>query len=354
MSVPEPNDNERERLAAFIDAAKARNVADDSIVALLKHKGWSERRIYQAFASYYEGALGTPLPERGARIEYASDAFLYLLAFISLGAWAFSAGYVFDALIDRWIPSGLESAYQLSAFRSEVAGELATIIVALPIFAFVSRTIAAGISRRPEMADSGVRKWLTYVALVLAAMCLIGDGIWFVTSFLTGDLTLRFVLKALVLVVLAGGIFTYYLSTVRGQAVEPRRDRRYGALALGVAGLALVFGFFDVGTPAHAREVALDDRRVRSLVEIAERVHEDFTNNHRKTPAPYLDELNIPPIDLLDPVTKVPYEYRLLGGSYFQLCATFTQSEQAEGGYATYQHGPGRTCFQRDAAHVPN
>jgi hypothetical protein len=92
MGVPEPGEGERERLAAFIDAAKGRNVADDFIVALLEHKGWSERRVYTAFAAYYERALGTPLPERGARIEYASDAFLYLLAFMSLSAWAFAAG----------------------------------------------------------------------------------------------------------------------------------------------------------------------------------------------------------------------------------------------------------------------
>jgi hypothetical protein len=350
--VPEPSDGERDRLGAFIDAAKARDVADDFIVALLKHKGWSERRVYGAFASYYERTLNVSLPERGARIEYASDAFLYLLAFISLGAWAFAAGYVFDALIDRLIPSGLDSAYVEASFRTQVAGELATILVALPIFAWVSRTISAGISRRPEMADSGVRKWLTYVALVITAMCLIGDGIWFLTSFLTGDLSLRFVLKTLVLVVLAGSIFTYYLSTVRGEALEPRRDRAYGALGVGLAALALVLGFFNVGTPAQARDIALDDRRVASLVTIAGRLHEKWSDNHRAPAPANLSGLNLQPDDLVDPQTQRPYEYRALGGTTYELCAVFSQSEPPLL-HANYKHGRGRACFRRDAADNP-
>jgi hypothetical protein len=348
VSVPEPNEGERDRLGTFIDAAKSQNVTDDFIVTLLKHKGWSERRIYQAFAVYYERVLGTTLPERGARIEYASDAFLYLLAFISLTAWAFATGYVFDALIDRWIPSGLDNSYATMSFRSAVAGALATILVALPIFAFVSRSIAAGISRRPEMADSGVRKWLTYIVLVIAAICLIGDGVALLTSFLTGELTLRFVLKAFVLVLLAGSIFTYYLSTVRGEAVAPRRDRAYGTFGLGLAALALGFGFFGVGTPAHARDVTMDDRRIGSLVTIVARVRSDFVNKHLTTVPATLEGLGLLPETLLDPETKQPYEYRTLGGSAFEVCATFVQSESVS--YPTYRHGSGRTCFRRDAA----
>jgi len=74
-----------ERLEAFIAAAKARGVSDEFAVALLRQNGWSERRIYQAFSTYYERVLGTPLPSRGGRVEYAGEAFLYLLAFTLAG-----------------------------------------------------------------------------------------------------------------------------------------------------------------------------------------------------------------------------------------------------------------------------
>jgi len=238
---------------------------------------------------------------------------------------------VFDALIDRRIPSGLDSPYTISTFREQVAGELATIIVALPIFAWVSRTISSGISRRPEMVDSGVRKWLTYIALVIAALCLVGDGIWFLTAFLTGDLSLRFVFKTGVLVVLAGAAFTYSLSTVRGDPVAPRRDRAYAGFALAIA---------------------LDDRRVESLVVLSAKIHDDRQEKHRKAAPKNLSRFVLQAYELVDPETKIPYEYHPLAGTSFELCAVFAQNSEPSTN-SQFKHGRGRTCFKRDAADSP-
>ncbi len=344
--MPDPVDGESDQLRAFIDAAKSKDVADDFLVNLLKNKGWSERRIYAAFAGYYERLLSTPVPERGARIEYAGDAFLYLLAFISLSAWAFAAGSIFDSLIDRWITSALDYPNP-SSFRSQVAGQIATIIVAFPIFALVTRSIAANISRRPDLADSGVRKWLTYIALVLTAMCLIGDGIWFLTSYLTGELTLRFVLKALVLLVLAGSIFSYYLASVRHDPVNRRRDRVYGGLSVTLALLALGLGFVGVGSPAQARTAAMDEHRVNSLIAIASAIHNDFVNTGRKSLPQSLHDLNIDPQTLLDPETGGAYTYRKTGDTTYELCATFAEPSQSP--TPSWRHFRGYTCFARDA-----
>ena len=62
------------------------------------------------------------------------------------------------------------------------------------------------------MQRSRIRKWLTYISLVIAGCTLVGDGISLVYNFLGGDLTTRFVLKSLVVAVIAGAIFTYFIS----------------------------------------------------------------------------------------------------------------------------------------------
>jgi hypothetical protein len=67
----------------------------------------------------------------------------------------------------------------------------------------------------PERLQSGVRKWLTYIALLLTAGTMIGDLVVFLTTFLQGELTLRFVLKAIVVILIAGSIFWYYLGSLR-------------------------------------------------------------------------------------------------------------------------------------------
>jgi len=115
--------------------------------------------------------------------------------------------------IDRWLPDPLaqrsyEAPYQVSS-------EMACIIVGFPIFLVVMRFILKEVETRPEKLESGIRKWLTYIALLIAAGTVIGDLITFLTFFLQGDLTARFVLKVLTVVAIAGGVFGYYLGSLK-------------------------------------------------------------------------------------------------------------------------------------------
>lgn len=67
-----------------------------------------------------------------------------------------------------------------------------------------------------------MRRWLTYMTLFLAASFLIGDFITLVYNVLGGELTTRFVLKAVTVAVLAGTTFGYYLSELRIDEMDAR------------------------------------------------------------------------------------------------------------------------------------
>jgi hypothetical protein len=56
-----------------------------------------------------------------------------------------------------------------------------------------------------------VRKWLTYITLIIAACTLIGDAITLVYSFLSGELSARLILKLLAVAAIAGGVFLYFI-----------------------------------------------------------------------------------------------------------------------------------------------
>jgi uncharacterized membrane protein YraQ (UPF0718 family) len=62
---------------------------------------------------------------------------------------------------------------------------------------------------------SPVRRWLTYLTLFLASTALVCDTITLVYHLLGGEITLRFLLKVLVVAAIAGAIFGYYLSDLR-------------------------------------------------------------------------------------------------------------------------------------------
>jgi hypothetical protein len=206
-------------LDGFIRTAKGRDVPDDALVPLLRQNGWSERRIYDRLTTYYGEALGVAPPRRSARGEHASDAFLYLLNFITLGFWSVALGQIFVTLIAHAFPDAANPYYRSFALN-QIAWQLATLIVAFPCFLFVARLIGQQLQRRPDAIDSGVRAWLTYVALVIAGLVTLGEGIWVVATFLNGELTARFILDSLVVIGLSGGIFAYYLRTLRPASAE--------------------------------------------------------------------------------------------------------------------------------------
>lgn len=201
-----------EKLEKFLTSAKEHGLADDAVVMLLKQNGWPEREIYRSFSAYYVSLLGMAIPQRGDRSEHARDAFYYLLNFLTLGFWTIGLGKLFFALIDHWIPDPTLSFQQ--SLIDETSFPVATLIITFPVFVFIHRLIAGQLRNRPDLYESGIRKWLTYVALVIAAVVVLSDGIWFLQTFLRGEFTIRFALHSLLLLVIGGGVFSYYLLTI--------------------------------------------------------------------------------------------------------------------------------------------
>ena len=74
----------------------------------------------------------------------------------------------------------------LSSVRDEIAGQLAAVMVTFPVFLIVHSLNTRQLRKRPDLYYSPVRRWLTYLALVLAAIVLVADAVWFVASFLQG------------------------------------------------------------------------------------------------------------------------------------------------------------------------
>jgi hypothetical protein len=89
------------------------------------------------------------------------------------------------------------------------------VLVTFPIFLLIAHRISDDIQRDPTRRRSGVRKWLTYLTLVLAACIVAGDLVYLLNSLLSGGLTTRFLLKSLTVGVIAGAIFWYYLWWMR-------------------------------------------------------------------------------------------------------------------------------------------
>jgi hypothetical protein len=356
--VPPDTASPETTLAEFIEKALAAGIPQQSLVGILTARGWPEKEVYDALGNHYQRITGIEVPPRVSVATSAKDAFFYLLIFSTLATWAVALGCLAFALIDRWIPDPLFNGYQQNFDSYTITWSLASIIVAFPLYLLISRAVTVEAARHPEKLDSAVRKWLTYLALVIAACVFMGDLIAVLTHLLRGELTSHFLAKAFVVLALSGGIIFNYFSGLRrteGPETRQRRDRFMAALSSAVVVLMLILGFSQLGSPGKQREFRADAQRIQQLFQLSSQIKLYWSSHSSQLPS-NLDQLPNAAF-LLDPVTRAPYEYHPGQGSQYQLCATFTQASESRDiapGQRQWNHAAGHHCFALDATAMPS
>jgi len=349
------------KIQEFIDRAKGKGASDQSIVEMLTGRGWPDKEVHEALAVHYERLTEIKIPSRGATGTGAKDAFFYLLVFSTLATWTIGLGSLSFSLIDRWLADSLFSSrytYGPEYEMYSIASEIASVLVAFPVYLLLSRAVIRDGRENPGKLSSPVRKWLTYMALVIAAGVFIGDLITVLAYFLRGEATSRFLAKALVVLLLSGGVFFYYFSGLRKPEEVPdeaarRKDNWLAGLSATAVAVMVILGFVQIGGPSTQRMVRADQRRIQDLFQLSMQIGTRSKDGAGQLPQ-HLDELR--DVALADPLTRAQYEYRVLDGNKYELCATFsTTSSQGNGrrSRSTWSHPAGRTCFQLDAAQTP-
>jgi hypothetical protein len=342
-----------ERIALLIEKALAAGISQESLVGTLTARGWPEREIYSALAEHYERVTGVEIPQRTAAGASAKEAFLYLLAFATLATWTISYGYLASTLIDRWLRDPLFSGYPgYDAYT--IPSTLAAILVAYPLYVLISWLIARELSANPDRQESGVRKWLTYLALVVAAGVFMGDLITALTYLLRGELTSRFVAKCFVVLALSGGVFFYYFSGLRRSeeaGARRMRNRLMAVVSMVCVLILTICGFSQLGPPRMQRSMRADNERVQNLYGLSSSINA-YWNTHASQLPGSLSDLRSRVYQ--DPVTHAPYDYQPGQGSQYSLCATFNRSnggEDTSGAVGTdaWAHPAGHYCYRLDA-----
>ncbi|MEL7359073.1 MAG: DUF5671 domain-containing protein [Cyanobacteria bacterium J06560_6] len=206
--------NSASDVVTFIERARDRGASDEFIANLLRQFGWPPRDVERAFFEVYERLTGIPIPAPPAGGgESAKDAFFYLLSFSMLGLWTFSLGEIAFIWIERLIPDATQNSFGNDYYA--LAFSIARLLVAYPLYLWVMRNINRELALYREKHFSGVRKWLTYLTILIVSLIAVGTVIAFLTSFLRGELTTRFVLKVLVVLIIDGSILRYYVNWLK-------------------------------------------------------------------------------------------------------------------------------------------
>jgi hypothetical protein len=342
-------------LQQFVRESLARGLPRPVIRERLLEAGWRTEEAESALAGYAEVDFPVPVPRRRPYLS-AREAFLYLVLFATLYITAFNLGVVLFAVLDHGMPDAVQREYAYRAIVETIRGGIAGLVIAFPIFGFVSTLIGRAVARAPEKRGSKVRKWLTYITLFVAALVIIGDLTFLVQRVLSGELPARVLWKVLVVFAIAGTAFAHYLADLRGEEGEgavPRRRAPWLAGAVVAAVVAtVVAGLVVAGSPRQARLRALDAERVQELKAIWDQV--DQLRLERKPVPVTLAELaaqpGAPPSEYFrDPATHEFYGYRVVDSLTVELCATFATEDLRDTGRDAaifWRHGRGRCCFR--------
>jgi hypothetical protein len=284
------------------------------------------------------------------------DLFLHLLAVVTLYWSAISFVTLVWQFINKVFPDTLKDMYAGEYRLGLVRFSVSALIIVFPVFILVSRYLNTIYRREAVVRESKIRKWLIYLTLFIASLVIIGDLIGTINTLLGGEITVRFILKALSIIVVAGIVFGYYLDDVRRET--PTKLAKPFAWVSGVLVLAVIIGaFFMVGSPNSARLVQFDQQKVNDLQNIQYQIV-NYWQRKQVLPATLQD--------LEDPISgfKVPvdpqgvparYEYNIINATVpsFELCAIFNKANSKTGVQVTYpvnenwNHGEGRKCFER-------
>ena len=286
----------------------------------------------------------------------ARHTFFYLIVLLTLSFTTVGLGQILFQVINSLFPEttyAYDSAYSIYTLRFGIS----SVIVAAPIFWFMSYTINKELAKKELDFHSGIRKWLTYLILLISSATIIGFLIGLLNNFLSGELTVKFTLKMLSALVIAAITFGYYFYDLKRTDFEPNKVIYiFRAVFFIVVVGSLVWGFWVHESPMKARYLREDETRVNQLGQISFQV-ENYYREQGALPSDLsLVEDRLYEDSLLDPVTDVPFQYRVLSETSYELCAVFhfSNREGLGGKGQLFIHGPyspdwlhdeGRYCF---------
>lgn len=331
--------------------------------------GWSEDEADSAYAEALVTS-GVPVPEKGVRGAYTkttstAEIVINFFSFILLGIVTTALGTLYFAVINDFFPDALNagySSYYYSRISDTIHYAIAALIIGYPMYFLAVRLWFKKFRLDETKVESKLTKWLTYLVLLASSVTIVGDLIYTLYTFLQGEISVRFFLKALTVIVIAGMIFGFYY--LERKKVQYKNDiprsvfKRFGYVLTGIVVLGIILGFVVAGSPTTERNRTFDTRRANDLASLADCLN-NYAQEYNRLPST-LDEFTETRMSRCagysDPETKQAYEYQVIsplsknGSSLqgeFELCAVFSLAQDgSQNTDQTYYYGSDRLKWE--------
>lgn len=325
----------------------------------------------------------------------AFDLFVYLGIFITLVTSVVNILEIIFTAIDKRFFDILSSPYIADMYNDSMRMAIASLCVMFPLYLLLSWYTTRDIQKFLYKRDILVRKVMIYVSIFATVLSFVGTLVTTIYTYLGGELTIRFELKALAVAAVAALVFGYYYYCLQRDYTK----KTHTPLLIGIASTVVVvasimWSISIIGTPTMMRARKIDATRLADISRLQQEILNRF-QTVEKIPIS-LNELtnafqgySVP----VDPLTKKEYGYKmiqqpvftvnyttnkkeLVTPAIFELCATFeitrNVNQRGENGGTSpvamggidptysamnyyyegdqspfWNHGVGETCFKR-------
>ena len=295
----------------------------------------------------------------------AKFAFLYMFSLVALLFVALGAGQVIFQAINKFI-ADFTAPYGNGFNSSLLKFAISSLIIATPIYFLTMRYLERNLQAGDLDREAPVRRWLIYFILFVSSVVMIVWLMITIGNFLDGDLTSKFILRAITVIVIAGIIFSYYLYDIRRREIKKNNKVILGYLiaALLISVGSLIASFFFVESPAAARARRHDEAVLGHFTQIDSMLSAYYSKNTKlpetldkaQDSAPYVVLST-----LKDPLSGKTYEYKRLDNASYELCADFmTDNRKTTPDESTYTyadrwpHDKGHQCLKQKAIDYTN
>ncbi|TRZ78681.1 hypothetical protein D4R87_00085 [bacterium] len=293
----------------------------------------------------------------------AKFAFLYMISLVALGFVAYSAGAIIFQIINKYIPNPVNTLKTYyDCFDSGVLRfSIAAIIVATPIYFIATRKINRELFMGNLDKESQIRKWLTYLIMFISSVIIIGWLIAVIYQFLDGEITARFILKAITVLAVSGTVLSYYWYDIKREITFGERNtviRIYSWMSFMVIIAILIVGIFFVESPQEMRDKKYDQATLEILSSIDGAVNTYYKNNDT-LPEDMQELLDASTImsetSMQNKIEVNDITYSKTSGTKYELCAIFATSNQEDTNCYSYtyyldnewKHDIGHQCIEK-------
>lgn len=196
-------------LSRFVRDALSEGRSRDEIQSALSTAGWSDTEVTNALGAWSEIPFAPPIPRPQATVS-AKDFFIYALTF---GVLVFGASYLLVLIVNV-----IDMQFELARSTNKIPAirwAMAVLMVTTPVYLWLTMSERYKLAKDPSLNRSAIRKWMTYLTLLLASAVFLGDLVVCINALLSGDLKVQFLLKVTAVAIVAGAVFIYYINDIR-------------------------------------------------------------------------------------------------------------------------------------------